>query len=181
MNYVMRSTVADADISGPPVNSAPTDEKPPLLTACEGDLVRATFKFHIEPNLEQHAIILFLTLFDISDSRNLFSYVRDSDEPAPLNARLQAHATAAFRMMCEAIMRMDDAEAVERKVAPQFRALGARHLGYGVGADDTPVFRTAFLKAMARACGNEWKGAVESAWSKGFDVIEYVVCQGMDK
>ncbi|CAI5470241.1 unnamed protein product [Closterium sp. Yama58-4] len=107
----MRASLADPSISGPPISTSSTDEKPPLLTPEQGRIVRETFAEFIQPNADQHAIILFLIVFDISpDGRNLFSYVRNSTEPAPLNKRLQEHATHAFGLMCEAIMQMDDAD-----------------------------------------------------------------------
>ncbi|CAI5464910.1 unnamed protein product [Closterium sp. Yama58-4] len=182
MDFVMRASLADPSISGPPISSSSTDERPPLLTPDQGRIVRETFTEFILPNADQHAIILFLIVFDISpDGRNLFSYVRNSTEPAPLNKRLQEHATHAFGLMCEAIMQMDDADAVEKKVTPKFMSLGCRHLNYGVAADDTPIFRTAFLKTLGKAMGARWRGVVEDAWSQGFDLLEYVVCKGMDK
>ncbi|CAI5526448.1 unnamed protein product [Closterium sp. Naga37s-1] len=118
-------------------------------------------------------------IFDmVPDAKRLFSMVRESSEPAPVNIKLNAHATMSFRMMCEAFCKWDDAAQVE-KSAPFFKALGGRHLNYGIDGNDFPVFRTGFMKALKKAFGERWHGELEGAWCAAFDMLEGVASTGM--
>ncbi|CAI5513308.1 unnamed protein product [Closterium sp. Naga37s-1] len=128
---------------------------------------------------QQHALVMYLTIFDICpEAKPLFSMVRESTEPSPVNPRLEAHATLAFTMMCEAFSNWDDPERVAKQT-PFFRALGGRHLNYGIDGDDFPIFRTGFMKALQRAFGEEWFGDLEAAWCAAFDILVDMASSGM--
>ncbi|CAI7900655.1 unnamed protein product [Closterium sp. NIES-53] len=80
--------------------------------------------------------------------------------------------------MCEAFCKWDDAAQVEKSV-PFFKALGGRHLNYGIDGNDFPVFRTGFMKALKKAFGERWHGELEGAWCAAFDMLEGVASTGM--
>ncbi|CAI5989896.1 unnamed protein product [Closterium sp. NIES-65] len=109
-----------------------------VLLPEQAALIRESYA-RIEKDRKQHALIMYLTIFDICpEAKPLFSMVRESSEPAPVNPRLEAHATLAFTMMCEAFSNWDDPERIAKQT-PFFKALGGRHLNYGIDGDDFPV------------------------------------------
>lgn len=171
------SAYADSGIEGPPVGSG-EEERQTVLTRQQGELIRETYA-ELEPDLDHHALIMYLTIFDmVPEAKRLFSMVRNSDEPAPLNIKLNAHATMSFRMMCESFCRWDDQSEVD-KSRPFFRALGSRHLNYGIDGNDFPVFRISFMKALRKALGERWYGDMEAAWCAAFEILEDMASGGM--
>ncbi|CAI5965856.1 unnamed protein product [Closterium sp. NIES-64] len=149
-----------------------------VLLPEQAALIRESYA-RIEKDRKQHALIMYLTIFDICpEAKPLFSMVRESSEPAPVNPRLEAHATLAFTMMCEAFSNWDDPERIAKQT-PFFKALGGRHLNYGIDGDDFPIFRTGFMKALQRAFGEEWFGDLEAAWCAAFDILEDMASSGM--
>ncbi|GJP81999.1 hypothetical protein CLOP_g12121 [Closterium sp. NIES-67] len=191
---------ADEDFSGPPIpiaataaatgaaNGAATGgpswgaagvaKRQEVLLPEQATLIRESYA-RIEQDRKQHALIMYLTIFDICpEAKPLFSMVRDSKEPAPVNPRLEAHASLAFTMMCEAFSKWDDPDQVA-KATPFFKALGGRHLNYGIDGEDFPIFRTGFMKALQRAFGEEWFGDLEGAWCAAFDILESMASSGM--
>ncbi|CAI5965808.1 unnamed protein product [Closterium sp. NIES-64] len=179
------SSFADPSMEGPPIHVADA-ERQTVLTSLQGELIRESYA-ELEPDLDKHAIIMYLTyvrmelslIFDmVPDAKRLFSMVRESSEPAPVNIKLNAHATMSFRMMCEAFCKWDDPAQVEKSV-PFFKALGGRHLNYGIDGNDFPVFRTGFMKALKKAFGERWHGELEGAWCAAFDMLEGVASTGM--
>ncbi|GJP81998.1 hypothetical protein CLOP_g12121 [Closterium sp. NIES-67] len=209
---------ADEDFSGPPIpiaataaatgaaNGAATGgpswgaagvaKRQEVLLPEQATLIRESYA-RIEQDRKQHALIMYLTIFDICpEAKPLFSMVRDSKEPAPVNPRLEAHASLAFTMMCEAFSKWDDPDQVA-KATPFFKALGGRHLNYGIDGEDFPIFRTGFMKALQRAFGEEWIfrtgfmkalqrafgeewfGDLEGAWCAAFDILESMASSGM--
>ncbi|CAI7799692.1 unnamed protein product [Closterium sp. NIES-54] len=240
-NILFGHVGSDEDFAGPPIptgtapaNGVATDaasyggvpKRQEVLLPEQAALIRESYA-RIEKDRKQHALIMYLTIFDICpEAKPLFSMVRESTEPSPVNPRLKAHATLAFtmvggngrvgkegrggggwewdggakvgvnpRLKAHATLaftmvggadgmigRMgcnwDDPERVAKQT-PFFRALGGRHLNYGIDGDDFPIFRTGFMKALQRAFGEEWFGDLEAAWCAAFDILEDMASSGM--
>ncbi|CAI6005350.1 unnamed protein product [Closterium sp. NIES-64] len=192
-NILFGHVGSDEDFAGPPIptgtapaTGAATDaasyggvpKRQEVLLPEQAALIRESYA-RIEKDRKQHALIMYLTIFDICpEAKPLFSMVRESSEPAPVNPRLEAHATLAFTMMCEAFSNWDDPERIAKQT-PFFKALGGRHLNYGIDGDDFPIFRTGFMKALQRAFGEEWFGDLEAAWCAAFDILEDMASSGM--
>ena len=66
-----------------------------------------------------------------------------------------------------AVSNLDDPE----RILPAIRALGERHLSYGVKADDFPLSKEAYLWAMEKHLGEEFTPELEQAWAAAFDAL----------
>lgn len=172
------STVSIVYVLG--TSSSPSMTKPvkAALTLEEGRIIRESYATIMDTK-DQKGLIMYLTIFDmVPESKKLFRALKASSEPPPVNENMQAHATLAFSMMCEAFCKWDDPVEVERAI-PFFKALGGRHLKYGIDADDFPIFRMGLMKSLRKAFGENWPGAMEASWSAAFDMLENMAAAGM--
>ncbi|CAI7921751.1 unnamed protein product [Closterium sp. NIES-54] len=113
-NILFGHVGSDEDFAGPPIptgtapaNGVATDaasyggvpKRQEVLLPEQAALIRESYA-RIEKDRKQHALIMYLTIFDICpEAKPLFSMVRESTEPSPVNPRLKAHATLAFTMV----------------------------------------------------------------------------------
>ncbi|CAI5459172.1 unnamed protein product [Closterium sp. Yama58-4] len=149
-----------------------------MIASSDAEIVRETYK-KLQPHLSHHALIMFLTIFDVSEEmRDLFWFVRDMDEPAPTNPVLQRHANTAFKLICDSCCQLDDRVAVAGML-PAMQALGGRHIKYNVRRPHMAVFRMAFLKTVGKALGSGWTEDVEGAWSRAYGKVEEMVAVGL--
>lgn len=58
------------------------------------------------------------------------------------------------------------------------RALGAKHVGYGVTAEMYPWVGEALLATLAEVAGDDWSPRLERAWSDAFTAIASLMIEG---
>src|SRR5215467_12024496 len=58
------------------------------------------------------------------------------------------------------------------------RALGARHVGYGVRAAHFAMVRPQLLAAIAEELGDAWTPAMAAAWTAAYDIISEAMLLG---
>ena len=63
-------------------------------------------------------------------------------------------------------------------IVPALRALGARHVAYGVRPEHYPVVANALIPAMAEVAGAAWEPRYERAWSAALEVVSGAMLEG---
>ena len=63
----------------------------------------------------------------------------------------------------------------------ELEALGARHVGYGVGPEHYPVVNRALIDALAESLGDEFTPEVRQAWSGLLELCAAVMIRGVVK
>ena len=63
-------------------------------------------------------------------------------------------------------------------IVPALRALGARHVAYGVRPAHYPVVGEVLIASMAQVAGALWRPEYERAWAAAYAVVAGVMCDG---
>jgi hemoglobin-like flavoprotein len=63
-------------------------------------------------------------------------------------------------------------------LATQLRALGAKHVGYGVKAEMYPAVGECLVVALQEAAGEHWTPRIERAWLDAFGAISGLMLEG---
>jgi hemoglobin-like flavoprotein len=72
-----------------------------------------------------------------------------------------------MQMLAEIVDSLDQPD----EVVPTARALGQRHVGYGVAPDYYQTMRQALLWMLSKSLGDDFTRDVESAWIAAFDYV----------
>ena len=119
------------------------------ITQIQIRLVRRSFSL-ASSRKTQIAQLFFDRLFQLDPNlRPLFDYV-DTDE----------QGERVLRMLAFIIKTLDDMPTFESEI----KAMGQRHLGYGVKKEDYQKFNEAFLWALEKGLGNAFTPAMREAW-----------------
>ena len=73
-----------------------------------------------------------------------------------------------------ALDHLDDGEWLETNL----RALGAKHVGYGVTDDMYPLVGECLVAALADLCGDAWTSDHEESWQEVFGIITALALAG---
>lgn len=112
-------------------------------------LVRHTFA-QIEPIAPQAAALFYARLFDIApDVRPLFKH------------DITEQGAKLMQMLGIAVANLDKLD----ELIPAVKALGARHVGYGVKPEDYEVVGAALLWTLEQGLGYAFTPAVKEAWA----------------
>jgi nitric oxide dioxygenase len=126
-----------------------------MLTSIEIVLVRASFA-RVVTIQDVAADLFYDRLFVIAPRlRELF--------PADLSEQKKK----LMRMIAAAVGGLSNLD----KLVPAVKALGARHVGYGVTAADYAIVGEALVWTLKQGLGDEFTPEVRSAWAKVYDVL----------
>ncbi|CDO99824.1 unnamed protein product [Coffea canephora] len=101
------------------------------------------------------------------EAKNLFSYLRDTDDPQN-NPKIWAHAAKVFKMTCESVVQLRE----KRKVVfadTTVKWLGSVHLQKGVLKFHFEVVKEAFLETIQEGVGENWSEELKNAWGEAYD------------
>ena len=65
-------------------------------------------------------------------------------------------------------------------ILPSVKALGERHLSYGVKAEYYPLAKDAYLWALEKHLGDEFSPALKEAWIEAFDALVEAMISAAD-
>ncbi|XP_010267328.1 PREDICTED: non-symbiotic hemoglobin 2-like [Nelumbo nucifera] len=103
-------------------------------------------------------------------AKNMFSFLKDSNELPQNNPRLKAHAVKVFKMTCESAVQLR--EKGEVVVAENtLKNLGSVHLSKGVIDAHFEVVKEALLTTIEEAVGEKWSEEMAGAWGEAFDQL----------
>jgi nitric oxide dioxygenase len=126
-------------------------------------MVRETFTLLI-PSAAYVAALLYSRLFEIAPHLH-----------ALFQTDMHLQGDRLMRAVGLAIEHLDDLETI----APELRALGRRHTGYGVVADDYDVVGGALLWTLDRCLGEKFTDDVRRAWADTYAILARTMLDGV--
>ncbi|XP_030547463.1 non-symbiotic hemoglobin 2 [Rhodamnia argentea] len=148
------------------------------LTEKQEVLVKESWEI-LKQNVPEYSLRLFLRIMEVyPDAKNMFSFLRDSDEIPQNNPNLQAHAVKVFRLTCESVVQLRECGAVAI-AGSTMKRLGSVHLKIGVTDRHFDVVREALLRTIEEAVGEKWSEEMEGAWGEGYDRLAAAILAEM--
>jgi len=125
------------------------------MTPADITLVKDSFR-KIVPIADQAAALFYARLFELDPSLRLL-FRGDMREQGRKLMAMIATAVAALE-------RLD-------QIVPAVRALGARHVGYGVREEHYATVGAALLWTLEKGLGADFTPAVKSAWTTTYTLL----------
>ncbi|KDP45063.1 hypothetical protein JCGZ_01563 [Jatropha curcas] len=125
----------------------------------------------MKQNIPQHSLRFFSSILEIAPpAKDMFSFLKDSDEIPQNNPKLKVHAVKVFKMTCEsAIQLREKGEVVVADTTLKY--LGSVHLQKGVLDPHFEVVKEALLRTVKEAVGEKWSEEMASAWSEAYNQL----------
>ena len=125
------------------------------MNSAQAELIRNSF-LQVHPIADEIAESFYARLFEIAPHlRKLFT------------GNMKRQGTMLMTSLELAVRSLDEPESV----LPSVRALGERHLSYGVKAEYYPLAKEAYLWALERHLKDEFTPGLKGAWSEAFDTL----------
>ncbi|CAN1318819.1 Non-symbiotic hemoglobin 2 [Linum perenne] len=121
----------------------------------------------LQPSLLHHVTHSFIA----PAAKQMFSFLRDSDDIPHNNPKLKAHAVKVFNMTCEsAIQLREKGQVVVKDTTLQY--LGSVHVKNGVADPHFEVVKEALVRTLKQGVGlNKWSQEMEDAWVQAYDQL----------
>ncbi|KAK6144807.1 hypothetical protein DH2020_021627 [Rehmannia glutinosa] len=125
----------------------------------------------MKQNIPDLSLRFFSLILDIAPAaKNMFSFLKDTDEIPQNNPKLKAHAVKVFKMTCESAIQLH--EKGEVVVADTtLKWLGSVHLQNGVIDPILRVVKEALLRTVKEAIGEKWSEEINGAWEEAYDQL----------
>jgi hemoglobin-like flavoprotein len=132
------------------------------MTPMQRTLVKQTFN-QVAPIAEQAATLFYGRLFDLDPSlRSLFE------------VDLKEQGKKLMQMLTYCVSKLD----VPDELLPAVRALGARHVNYGVEPRDYDTVASALLWTLEKGLGEGFTEEVKEAWAAVYQVLATTMQEG---
>lgn len=119
----------------------------------------------VRPLADQIAESFYARLFEIAPHlRKLFT------------GNMIRQGTMLMTSLELAVSSLDDPQSI----LPSVKALGERHLSYGVKAEYYPFAKEAYLWALEKQLGEEFTPALKEAWGIAFDALVETMISAAD-
>ncbi|KAH0689262.1 non-symbiotic hemoglobin 2 [Solanum tuberosum] len=134
-------------------------------------LVKDSWEFMKQDDIPQLSLRFFSLILEIAPAaKNMFSFLKDSNELPQNNPKLKAHAVKVFKMTCEsAIQLREKGEVVVGETTLKY--LGSIHLQQGVADPHFEVVKEALLRTVEEAMGKKWNDEMKEAWGEAYDQL----------
>ncbi|XP_016450518.1 anaerobic nitrite reductase HB2 [Nicotiana tabacum] len=125
----------------------------------------------MKKNIPQLSLRFFSLILEIAPAaKNMFSFLKDSNEIPQNNPKLKAHAVKVFKMTCEsAIQLREKGEVVVGETTLKY--LGSVHLQKGVIDPHFEVVKEALLRTVKEAMGEKWSEEMKEALGEAYDQL----------
>ncbi|XVF75654.1 hypothetical protein PTKIN_Ptkin13bG0204300 [Pterospermum kingtungense] len=126
----------------------------------------------LKQDIPQFSLRFFTLILEIAPAaKNMFSFLRDSEEIPQNNPKLKAHAVKVFKMTCEsAIQLREKGEVVVADTTLKY--LGSVHLKNGVLDPHFEVVKEALLRTIEEGVGEgKWSDEMKCAWAEAYDQL----------
>jgi len=128
------------------------------------ELVQASFE-KVRPIADQAAELFYNRLFEIAPHyRHMFKN------------NMQKQGAMLMSTLGLAVGSLNDLE----KILPAVRALGQRHAGYGVTAEDYQPVAEAFLWTLEQAFGKDFTPELKEAWVAAYTILAGVMIEASE-
>jgi hemoglobin-like flavoprotein len=132
------------------------------MTPMQKTLVRQTFN-QVAPIAEQAATLFYGRLFELDASlQSLFE------------VDLKEQGKKLMQMLSYCVSKLD----VPDELLPAVRALGARHVNYGVEPRDYDTVASALLWTLEKGLGESFTEEVKEAWAAVYAVLATTMQEG---
>jgi len=139
----------------------PAPAEPGALSDSERALVTATWGKATGLGLENVGVLLFKNIFEIAPGAlQLFSFKDEANLYE--SAKLKKHGLRVVSTVGTAVEKLGQPD----ELVPVLKALGLRHVGYGVQPAHYEVVGQALLQTLRTGLGSDFTPAVEAAWTK---------------
>lgn len=139
-----------------------------IVTETERELVTALF-FNIQPATERMSALFYTRLFEVDPSaKDLFADIDMNQMGFKLMQTLGAAVSAL-------------ADPEPFLFNEKGRALGQRHLAYGVRKEQYPLVGQALLWAFEQQLGDDFTAMMRIAWVKVFNALANLAMEAYDK
>ncbi|CAL0321233.1 unnamed protein product [Lupinus luteus] len=140
-------------------------------------LVKSSWE-ELKENIPQLSLRFFTWISEIAPvAKNMFSFLKDSDEIPQNNPILQIHATKVFKLTYESAIQLREKGVVD--VDPTVKYLGSIHIKNGVTDPHFEVVKEALLKTIKEAIGEKWSDELSNAWEIAYDELADVIKKEM--
>ncbi|KAM7467856.1 hypothetical protein LguiB_015418 [Lonicera macranthoides] len=125
----------------------------------------------MKQSIPDNSLRFFTLILEIAPAaKDMFSFLKDSEEIPQNNAKLKAHAVKVFKMTCESAVQLH--EKGEVVVADTtLKWLGSVHLEKGVLEPHFEVVKEALLRTVKEAMGEKWSEEMNEAWAEAYDLL----------
>ena len=125
------------------------------MNSAQAELIRSSF-LQVHPIADEIAESFYARLFEIAPHlRKLFT------------GNMKRQGTMLMTSLELAVSSLDEPE----NILPSVKALGERHMSYGVKAEYYPLAKEAYLWALEKHLGAEFTPALKEAWRVAFDAL----------
>ncbi|KAE8711090.1 Non-symbiotic hemoglobin 2 [Hibiscus syriacus] len=126
----------------------------------------------LKQDIPRFSLLFFSLILEIAPAaKNMFSFLRDTEEIPQNNPKLKAHAVKVLKMTCEsAIQLREKGELVVTDTTLKY--LGAVHVKSGVIDPHFEVVKEALLRTVNEAMGEEkWSEDMKGAWGEAYNQL----------
>ncbi|CAN0826068.1 Non-symbiotic hemoglobin 2 [Linum grandiflorum] len=134
----------------------------------------------IQQDIPHYSLRFFTMILEIAPpAKQMFSFLRDSDDIPLNNPKLKAHAVKVFKMTCEsAIQLREKGEVVVRDTTLEY--LASVHVKSGVVPPHFEVVKEALLRTLKEGVGEDkWSTEMEEAWIHAYDQLAAAIIAHM--
>nr|AZL41265.1 class II non-symbiotic haemoglobin [Datisca glomerata] len=122
----------------------------------------------LKQDIPHYSLRFFTLILEIAPAaKNMFSFLKDSDEIPQNNPKLKAHAVKVFKTCESAIQLKEKGEVVVEDTTLKY--LGSVHLKKGVIDPHFEVVKEALLRTVKEGVGENWSEEMGSAWALAYD------------
>ncbi|KAI9098411.1 hypothetical protein K1719_025036 [Acacia pycnantha] len=141
-------------------------------------LVRSSWD-QLMQNIPHYSIRFFTSIVEIAPvAKDMFSFLRASDEIPQNNPQLQAHAVKVFKMTYESAIQLQEKGEVVIEDST-LKHLGFVHVKKGVLEPHFEVLKGALLNIIKEAMREKWSEDMNNAWSTAFDELATAIKREM--
>ncbi|CAN7075419.1 hypothetical protein Bca4012_091105 [Brassica carinata] len=145
-----------------------------VFTEKQEALVKESWEI-LKQDIPKYSLHFFSQILEIAPAaKDMFSFLRDTDEVPHNNPKLKAHAVKVFKMTCEtAIQLREKGKVVVADTTLQY--LGSVHLNSGVLDPHFEVVKEALVRTLKEGLGEKYNEEVEGAWSQAYDHLALAI------
>ncbi|OAY45810.1 non-symbiotic hemoglobin 2 [Manihot esculenta] len=136
----------------------------------EEGLVKESWEI-MKQDIPLYSLGFFSSILEIAPAaKDMFSFLRESNEIPQTNPKLKAHAVKVFKMTCESAIQLREKGGVVVSDTT-LKYLGSVHLKNGVLDPHFQVVKEALLRTVKTAVGDKWSDEMGGAWCEAYDQL----------
>ncbi|CAL0303181.1 unnamed protein product [Lupinus luteus] len=148
-----------------------------VFTEKQVALVKSSWE-NFNSNIPQNTHRFFTFVVEIAPAaKDLFSFLRGSNEIPQNNLALQVHGGKVFKLTYEAAIQLGEKGVVVTDT--RVKNLGSIHVIKGIIDPHFEVVKEAVLKTIKEVVGDKWNEELNTAWSIAYDELAVAIKKEM--